>query len=170
MPKRKPTVTKAGTAKAAAEKRRRDFAIAYTSNGRNGKQAAIAAGFSAKTAEVTASKLLREPKVRDLVDKRTTRAEQIMALSADDALRANARVVKFDLGKLYDAEGNPRPLHELDDDTRLALSHKGREGWVPDDRMRALDMAFKNLGLYERDNEQRAESLALEIVLVRAKP
>jgi phage terminase small subunit len=44
------------------------FASEYATNGFNAKQAAIAAGYSPKTAEVQGSKLLRNPKVIDLVN------------------------------------------------------------------------------------------------------
>lgn len=43
--------------------RQRAFAEHYVANGGNGLQAAISAGYSDKGAEVTASKLLRVPKV-----------------------------------------------------------------------------------------------------------
>jgi phage terminase small subunit len=155
---------KAGTSKNAAAVRRKAFAVAYTSNGRNGTQAAIAAGFSPKGADVTGSQLLGDPRVRSLVDEMTARAEQIGGLTADDAIRSNARVVNFDIRKLHRADGTPIPVHELDDDTALALSHQGSHGFVPNDRLRALDMAFKNLGLYEKDNRQKGKPIAIQMV------
>lgn len=162
------TRTKAGTSKESAAKRKKAFAIAYTSNGRNGKQAAIAAGYSPNCAEVTASRLIREPNVRDMIESLTVRAEEITALSADEALRANARVVRFDIRKLYQEDGTPFALRDLDDDTAMALSHMGQHGPVPSDRLRALDMAFKNMGLYEKDNTQRGDSLpVLQVMIVK---
>jgi hypothetical protein len=47
------------------------------------------------------------------------------------------------------------------------LSHEGPHGVVPFDKLRALDMTMKHLGLYERDNAQPAENLVLQIVLVK---
>jgi len=36
------------------------------------------------------------------------------------------------------------------------------------DKNRALEMAMKHLGLYNRDNTQRSENLSLQVVLVGA--
>jgi hypothetical protein len=36
------------------------------------------------------------------------------------------------------------------------------------DKNRALEMAMRHLGLYERDNKQRSENLSLQVVLVGA--
>lgn len=149
--------------------RHRAFATAYTSNGRNGAQAAIAAGYSKKTARFAASRLLTNANVLAIVEELSARAEEVMNLTAEKALKINAAAVLFDPRKLFRADGTAKLIGELDDDTALAISHIGPQGFVPNDRLRALDMAFKNLGLYEKDNTQRAESLALEIVLVKKK-
>jgi phage terminase small subunit len=66
--------------------RQKRFCQEYTKD-LNGKQAAIRAGYSAKTAEVQASKLLRNPKVSEylqsLMDKRAKKVE----LTAEDVLK-----------------------------------------------------------------------------------
>ncbi|EAC2977331.1 terminase small subunit [Listeria monocytogenes] len=50
------------------EEKYKIFAKTYVMNGFNGKKAAITAGYSEKSAEVTASKLLRNAKVLEIID------------------------------------------------------------------------------------------------------
>jgi hypothetical protein len=52
----------------------------------------------------------------------------------------------------------------------MAISHEGSHGFVPYDKLKALDMSMRYLGQYERDNLQRDESrnITLNIALVRA--
>lgn len=174
---------KAGTSKAAAEVRRRAFAVAYTSNGRNGTQAAITAGFPPKGAAVAASRMLKEPKIISHIEELTARAETITGLDADRTLREVARVAYSDPRKLYASDGTPRPITELDDDCAAVVAgvevleeFEGRGedrkliGYTKKlklwDKNAALEKAMKFHGLYEKDNSQRGESLAIKIELV----
>lgn len=59
---------------------------------RNGKQAAIRAGYSPKSAEVTASKLLRNPKVAALVAELDQRHAAAAEISAEETVCELARV------------------------------------------------------------------------------
>ena len=75
-----------------------------------------------------------------------------------------------DQRKLYNADGTPKSIHELDDATAAAVS-----GVDPDtgaiktyDALRALDMAMKHVGLYEKDNHQKAEKLKFKVTFVKA--
>lgn len=54
---------------------------------RNAKQAAIRAGYSAKTAEVQGSRLLSKDKVKELVVKKMTKLEEKIGLTAEMAMR-----------------------------------------------------------------------------------
>jgi hypothetical protein len=59
---------------------------------------------------------------------------------------------------------------ELDDDTAMAISHEGPHGLVPYDKLKALDMSMRYLGLYDRDNLQHDDSsnITLNIALMKA--
>lgn len=78
----------------------------------NGTQAAGRAGYSAKSAEVTASKLLRNPKVAaavaEAIDARAKRTE----IDADWVLQNAAAAFTCDLSRLYDERGDLLPVHE----------------------------------------------------------
>ena len=68
---------------------------------------------------------------------------------------------------LYGTDGKENLPHEWDDETAAAMSPRLESGATPHDKNRALDMAFKHLGLYERDNAQRGESLAIQVNIVK---
>lgn len=89
---------------------------------RNATQAAIRAGYSAKTAASIGEENLRKPEIRAAVDARLSALAVRVGLTAEDVLRERMRLAFFDVRKLLDAEGNPRPLQELDDDTAAAVA------------------------------------------------
>lgn len=60
----------------------------------NGKKAAIAAGYSSKGAEVTASKLLRNSKVRVALNEAIAARAERVEVKADDVLRDIDRIAK----------------------------------------------------------------------------
>lgn len=60
----------------------------------NGKKAAIAAGFSPKTAESQASRLLRNVKVKAALDKAIAARAERVEVKADDVLRDIDRIAK----------------------------------------------------------------------------
>jgi len=169
MPRKKQRV-KPGTNKASAAQRKRAFARQYVTNGRNATRAAIAVGYTERSAHTTGHRLLKDAEVNRLVEQMAQKAEEIADLSAEELLRRNANIIRFDLRNLYKPDGTVKEPSELDDATAMALSHMGREGYVPNDRQRALDMAFRNMGLYKEDNQQLGrESLHLKVEVAQPK-
>lgn len=88
----------------------------------NATQAAIRAGYSAKTANVIACELLAKPymqeAIREEMEKRSKRTE----ITADKVLKEFAKLAFFDPRKLFDEKGNPKDITELDDQTAAALA------------------------------------------------
>lgn len=174
---------KAGTSKEAAAEKHKIFAMTYLTNGRNGKQAAIIAGYAPRSAEVRASELLKDPKIREMIAKATEKASAASDLNAENVLREIRRIAFSDTRKLYREDGSLLMPHEWDDDTAAAVAgvetmeeFSGRSAerklvgftkktklW---NKVEALDKAAKHLGLYERDNAQRAPNLALQVLVV----
>ena len=68
----------------------------------NGTQSAITAGYSEKTASVTASKMLRKPKVRQYIDAIMDERSKDTIATADEVLEYLTRVVR---GEEKDAFG-----------------------------------------------------------------
>lgn len=151
----------------------------------NGKQAAIRAGYSEKTAEVQASRLLSNAKVAAAVkhsmEKRETRTE----ITQDRVLREYARLAFFDPRKLFNGDGSPKPIGELDDDTAAALAGldimeefagTGEDrvfvGYTKKykiaDKKGALDSVARHLGMFN-DKLELTGSIELASRLARAK-
>ena len=153
--KRIASPAKGGSSKQSAELRRRLFVEAYLANGQNATQAAVAAGYSEKTAYAAGSRLLKRVEIADAIAARAEQAAGRAEMTTDSVLRRVTQVASFDRRKLYRPDGTPIPVHELDADTAAAISHGGSHGLVPFDKLKALDMSMRHLGLFERDNAQR---------------
>ena len=142
----------------------------------NGPKAAIAAGYSAKTAASQASRLLKSVKVRREIDKadaeRLAKVQADTGITLERTLREIARIAYFDPRKLFDKDGKPLAITDLDDDTAAAIaglevleeyqgSGQDRElighvkKWKLSDKKGGLDMLMKHLGGYEVDNQQK---------------
>jgi phage terminase small subunit len=174
---------KAGTSRSAALARREAFAQAYIGNGRNGTQAAITAGYSPKTATVQAAQLLTDPNVRALINEAMEKHSKAAGLTVERVLEEVRRLSLADTRRLYREDGTLKRPDEWDDETAAAVAGlevieefsgagearelsghtKKIKLW---DKNAALEKAMKHLGLYERDNAQRGESLAIQINLV----
>lgn len=138
----------------------------------NATQAAIRAGYSAKTAEQQGFQLLQKTSVQKAIAEGRRQREERTAVSADRVLLEAARLALFDPRKLFNDDGSPKGIHELDDDTAAAVAGvevleqfegSGKErafvGYLKKyriaDKNSALEKLFKHHGLYERDNRQR---------------
>src|SRR5262245_12571738 len=77
----------------------------------NATQAAIRAGYSPKTAASQAHDLLRKPEIAAAVANGQGAQFQRLALDADEAMRLNAEIARFDPAVLQDEAGNCKPLH-----------------------------------------------------------
>jgi phage terminase small subunit len=100
------------------------FVLEYLSNGLNATQAAIKAGYSAKTAQVQGSRLLSHVMVKEAVSeakaKQVATATQILQaelgeieISAARTLVEIARVGYVDRRSYYHEDGRPKGMHEL---------------------------------------------------------
>lgn len=164
---------KASSSQAAAEQRRVLFIEAYLANGGNATNAAIAAGFSEKSAHSQGCDLLKHPKVIHRLDERRKELAQKYELTTENVIRSLAQAVYFDPRKLYDENGNLKAITELDDDTAQALSgfevteergdpesrslvtgYTKKVKWL--DKNTAREQAMKHLGLFKADNMQRS--------------
>ena len=178
-PSKKATPPKKPATPAKAPKglnyQQRLFAAEYLKD-RNGTQAAIRAGYSAKTAYSIAEQLLRKPEIQASIEAVVMKAEQKVGLTVERTLQELARMAFFDPRKLFNADGSPKPITELDDDTAAALAgldvHEEYTGSGEDrvfvgytkkyklvDKNAAIDKAMKHFGQYKRDNEQAMNPL-----------
>jgi len=147
---------------------------------RNGTRAAIAAGYAPKSAAVQASRLLTTDKVRKSVnshrEKVIAKVQQDTGITIERTLREIARIGYFDARRMFDEQGNPKSIQQLDDETAAVIAGldvvEEWQGQGPDrrlvghvkkwklaDKKGALDMLMKHLGGYEVDNKQKSDAL-----------
>jgi phage terminase small subunit len=92
-------------------------------------------------------------------------------------VREIAKVAFHDIRKLYDEEGRLLPISELDEETAQVISsfkqnskfdRNGElEGYVEEykrhDKMKALELLGKHLGIYEADNKQKNQNITVSL-------
>lgn len=128
-------------------KKQEAFALAYIKTGNASeayRRCYDAKGMKPSTINVKASELLANGKVADRVAALRAPALRAAEISAERTLREVADIGYSD----PKAEGS-------------TIKYR--------DKLTALEMLIKHQGLYERDNRQRAENLALEVVLVKKR-
>lgn len=172
----KPLV-KAGTSKEAAAARKATFVEEYIANKRNGEKAAIAAGFSPKTAAAQASRLLKDVKVQEMLSARSNELAEKHELTTESVIAELSKIVHADPRRLFGQDGQLLPVSEWPDGLAGAIASvevdelfegQGAQrkfvGYTKKvklwDKNSAIDKAMKHLGLFEADNKQRAGALA----------
>jgi phage terminase small subunit len=133
----------------------------------NAAQAAKRAGYSLSSGKATTSLLTNKYVIeylKTLMDERAKR----LNLTQDMVVKELMAVAFMNVNDFYDDIGL-KPLSELDDNARAALSSYqmkrvkiGKDEYedVPimkvHDKMKALEMLSKHLGVFEKDNHQKA--------------
>lgn len=142
----------------------------------NATQAAIRAGYSARTAASQGERLLRNVEIAAAVAQAAHKTATKLELTRERVLQETARIAFFDARKLFRDDGSPKSLHELDDDTAAAISgldvleefetrdgERTQVGLVKKyriaDKNSALDRAAKLLALFGDHNKQLTDPL-----------
>ncbi len=174
---------KAGTSVANAEAMRRQFVEAYLTNGGNATQAAITAGYSAKSARRIGTRLSTDVHIKAEIETRRAielaQAQAKTGVTIEETLRELRGLVHSDLRKCFDAKtGALLPPHLWPDEVARAVSKvkvvemaggmqvdmgNGTMQHVPMytkevalwDKNAAIEKAMKHLGLFEEDNKQK---------------
>jgi len=152
-------------------------AVAKGSNASDAYRTVYSAGrMTAKSINEEASHLLANPKVASRIAQLREPAVKAARLEIDETLRQLACVLRSDARRLFRPDGSLIPVHELDDATAAAISSIELDDQGKPKKIRlwnkteAIDKAMKHLGLFERDNGQKAPNLALQVNLVQAPP
>lgn len=87
----------------------------------NATEAAIKAGYSAKTAAVIATENLTKPYIKEYIENRLKERENRTEITQDRVLKEIARIAFLDPRKFFDENGNLKNITDLDDDTAAAL-------------------------------------------------
>jgi len=139
----------------------------------NGTQAAIRAGYSADTAQEQASRLLSNVMVAEAVAERQKGIQVSTHVTQERVIREIARIALFDPRKMFDDDGRPLHVSQLDEDTAAAIAGlevvaKGNADmgfgevlkYKVADKNAALEKLCRFLGLYEQDNKQKTDPLS----------
>jgi len=163
---------KAGTSAQAAAERKANFIEAYIANGGNATQAAISAGYSAKTARSQAARLLADDNISTELRKRQKVLGAKYKLDTESVLQQLASLVYADPRKAFGADGCLLPVSEWPDEVAAMVASvevdalyegSGRDRvqvgvtqkvkfW---DKNSAIEKAMKHLGQFEKDNKQK---------------
>lgn len=147
----------------------------------NGKQAAIRAGYSKRTASSIASENLTKPDVILFLD-HLRREHYVKNVSTIEEIVSNlSDMARFDIADAYNEDGTPKPLHEIPLATRMMIidietfTEKSKSGknvkiervthrikWSR--RSEIQDKLLKYLGGYEKDNRQKKTVLTDMVV------
>jgi len=88
----------------------------------NATRAAIAAGYSSRTADKIGSQLLGKTRVAAEIAKQHEKRMGKLEITADRVLGRLMKLAFYDVRKLFDADGRCKPITELDDDTAAAIA------------------------------------------------
>ena len=130
---------------------------------KNATQAAIRAGYSAKTANETGAENLAKPSIASEIARGLENQINTINMNADAVIREVSRLASYDPRKFFDDDGRIKPISEIDDDTAAAIAgfetvHKivgdEKDGCVVltkvkmADKSRNLELMAKILRLY----------------------
>ncbi|THF64333.1 terminase small subunit [Pseudothauera rhizosphaerae] len=149
----------------------------------NATQAAIRAGYSAKTADRIGAQLLGKTWVASAVAERMTARERRTEVTQDRVLLELARLAFFDPRRLLNDDGTPKQVTELDDDTAAAIagmkvrtvaSADGTTATVTEykiaDKGQAITNAMRHLGMFsDRLDVNLVGPLAERLARARAR-
>lgn len=136
----------------------------------NATQAAIRAGYSESTARIIGAQNLSKLNIQSAIQKAMQERGNKTEITAERVLLEAARLAFYDIRKLCNADGSPKNIHELDDDTAAAIvgidivESGGEEPQITKkfklaDKNNAIERLFKHLGLYQLDNSQKIDPL-----------
>lgn len=127
---------------------------------------------SPRTAGTNGHRLLQLPEIVEAIRKERDTRMDVAGITLSETLQKLRQITMYDVRKMVHQNGQPKNLHELDDDTAAAivglkLVTKGNMemglGEVMEyklaDRVAGVEKAMKYHGLYEKDNEQKKDDL-----------
>ena len=157
----------------------------------NQTQAAIRAGYSAKTANEQASRLLANVNIKNYLQELRQEQQKRTLVTADRVIDELAKLAFSDMKRIFTTDNKLLEVTQIDDRDSAAIAYieieqnteiddsgepftagatKKVKLW---DKLKALDSLAKHFGLYEKDNKQK-ETAAVTIFQLpdngRSKP
>jgi phage terminase small subunit len=171
---------------AAAKQRRELFVQAYLAPGdhqHDQTHAAIAAGFSAKTARSIGGRLIKEAGVAEMIAEAARKVAAKVELSTERTLREVGEIAYNDSRRFFHPDGSLKMPVDWDDAMAACVASvemgaevvgKGKAARIAPyvkkikwwNKLDAADKIMRHQGLFEKDNRQKQENLAIQINLV----
>lgn len=159
--------------------KQRRFCLEYLANGHIATEAARAAGYPKKSAHVTGSRLLTNPRVQEFLATRGAAAaakvaqvEEVLELSAQRVLTETMRIAYADPRKLYGEQGfAKKPGEWTDAEAAMVAGYEPNEFGVKIKlwpKLQALEMLGKHLKLWTEVVEHRLDGMDLQEKAERA--
>jgi phage terminase small subunit len=144
----------------------------------NGKQAAIRTGYSELRAAATAADLLTRKDVQDYITQLKKDRSERTEITADMVIKELAKLGFSDIKEYYESENKTIDVTKLENRLSAAISSikitetegdwgsKTVKEFKLHDKLSALDKIGKHLGIFEKDNKQKAvENGGLQLVI-----
>jgi phage terminase small subunit len=146
------------------------FAAEYLANGLNATQAAVAAGYSERTAQQQGSRLLLNAEVAAAVSGKTAQLMDKLEITADMVLQEIGKLAFFDPIHLLNSDGSVKQIHEIEARHRVSIAgfevcelfegsgeQKHAFGLMKKvklvDKTRNLDMLCRYFKMYKEDKD-----------------
>jgi DNA primase catalytic subunit len=128
----------------------------------NGTKAVISAGYAESSAAVTASKLLRKPNVAAEMARRAAKSEKNSESLVETLKRELVYIATVDPAEIWTDEGKLKPLSEIPERARRAISLIGDKGAKLHSKLGSIELLLKLMG--ELKQEQSAQQ-AVQIII-----
>lgn len=146
----------------------------------NATQAAIRAGYSTKTAQEQSSRLLSNVIIQNRIAELKEQLSETTQITQIQVIKEIAKVAFGDIATLFDESGALLPIQDMPQEARAVIASVktyeekaviGEEtitrGTIREvkqwDKLKALDMLGRHLGLYKQDNDQKkTEPISLD--------
>lgn len=144
--------------------RRQELFIEHYLRTNNATQAAIAAGYSKKTAGRNATRLMKNDEIAARIAKRTAKVMEAAKMEADEVLLRLAEMARGNMADFIKPDANGEPVFDLNKKgaplhliKRMKVKRSERFGDEIEfelyDAQSALNMLGKHLRLFDRANE-----------------
>ena len=135
----------------------------------NATAAAIRAGYSKKRASELGYQLLQKTTVQAALQEAKINLQKRTEITQEMVIRETAKLAFFDVRKMFDSNGKPLGISQLDDDTAAALvgldvqdvadSSGNYAGFIKKykmaDKVKALELLGKHFGTWEPQGKQQ---------------
>ncbi len=153
----------------------------------NATQAAVRSGYSADTARSVGSENLTKPDIQARLSELNKERSEATGITQKRVLEEYAKIAFFDIREIFDVDGGLMNVKQMDNNSAGAIAAiKSTEEWGEDeegrktitgtvkeiklfDKIRALDSLGKHLGLFEKDNSQKAPDQPKQVIIINGK-